>query len=134
MAQGDLAMVRQALEGFGGQSAEELIPWTTEDVELRSAVIGTAEGNMYRGHDGVREWARERDESFDEIRFISDEIREVGDLVVVLGHIHARGEASGLTLDAPSGWVVSVRDGKIATLHGYLDHGAALEAARAGTK
>jgi ketosteroid isomerase-like protein len=126
-------VVRRALEEFDGHDAEALLAWATDDVEMRSAVIGGAEGNVYTGHEGVRRWARERDEAFEEIRFVVDELQEVGELVVALGRIHARGEASGVPLEMPSGWVVSVRDGRIATMHGYLDHDAAIEAARAGT-
>lgn len=128
----NLDVVRRALEGFDGRDPEKLLASATEDVEMRSAIIGGAEANCYLGHDGVRQWARERDEAFPDIRFMIDELREVGELVVVLGHIKARGSASGVEFDAPSGWVVSVRDGLIATIHGYLDQDAALEAARAG--
>ena len=132
--QSNLEVVRHALDGFDGRSADELLRWATEDVELRSAIIGGAEANVYRGHDGIREWARERDETFPEIRFLIDDMRAVGDLVVVLGHIKARAAASGVEIDTPSGWVVSVRDSLIATIHGYLSHDDALRAAAAGLK
>ncbi len=134
MAESNIEVVRRALADFDGASAEAMVEWTTEDVELRSAIIGGAEGIVYRGHDGLREWARGRDEAFDEIRFVVRELVEVGELVVALGHVHARGEASGLTLDTPSGWVVTVRDGRVASMYGYLDPDEALAAARAGEK
>jgi ketosteroid isomerase-like protein len=70
-------------------------------------------------------------ETFAVTELFADEIHEVGELVVALGHIHARGGSSGVSLDSPSGWVVSIRDGRIASMHGYLDHEQALEAARA---
>ena len=134
MATSNIEVVRRTLEAFDEQDVEASVAWTTEDVVVRSAVIGVAEGNVYRGHDGIRQWARERAETFDELRFVLEEAREVGDSVVALGHIHGRGEASGIVLDTPSGWVFSVRDGKIASMRGYLDRDAALDAARRGVK
>ena len=129
-------IAERTLEVFarsGVPDVEELLGWLTEDVELRSAIVGGASGSTYHGHDGVRQWAREVDEAFDELRMLPHEFSEVGDLVVALGHVQARGGASGLVLDVAIGWVVSVRNGKAATLHGYLDHAEALAAARAGS-
>jgi ketosteroid isomerase-like protein len=134
MALSNSEVVRSALAAFDQQDIETLLEWCTEDVEMRSAIVGGAEANVYRGHDGMRQWQRERDEAFDEIALSLHETHEIGDLVVALGHLHARGAASGVSLDAESGWVVSVRDGRIASLHGYLDHESALAAARAGEK
>ena len=118
-----------AFESTGFADIEPFIAWVTEDVELRSAIVGGAEGNVYRGHDGIREWAREVTDAFDDLHLIAEEFREVSDVVVGLGHVKARGGASRLELDVPSGWVVAVRDGRIAWMHGYLEHEAALEAA-----
>jgi ketosteroid isomerase-like protein len=134
MALSKVEIVERTLEAFarsGVPDVEELIGWLTEDVELRSAIVGGASGSTYHGHDGVRQWAREVDEAFDELRMLPHDFSEVGDLVVGLGHVQARGGASGLVLDVPIGWVLSIRDGKVASLHGYLDHAEALAAARA---
>ena len=134
MALSDVEVVRRSLDAFercGFPDVEELIEWLAEDVELRSAIVGGAEGNTYRGHDGVRQWARAVDEAFDELHMVAEDIRQVGGVVVGLGHVNVRGGASGLTLDVPVAWVLTVRDGKLATMHGYLDHGEAMEAAGA---
>ena len=134
MGLSNVEKVRRALDAFVGRDPDALAEWCTEDVELRSAVIGTAEGNVYRGHDGLRDWAREGKELFDELQFIADDIREVGELVVMLGHIHARGGSSGVVLDSPSGWVVWMRDGRVAAMTGYLSHAEALAVADAAAK
>jgi ketosteroid isomerase-like protein len=134
MGLSNVEIVRRALDAFVGRDPDALAEWCTEDVELRSAVIGTAEGNVYRGHDGLRDWAREGRELFAELQLIADDIREVGELVVMLGHIHARGGSSGVVLDSPSGWVVWMRDGRIAAMTGYLSHDEALAVADAAAK
>jgi ketosteroid isomerase-like protein len=123
--------VLAAFEQGGFPDVDGWIGWLAEDVELRSAIVGGAEGNTYHGHDEVRRWAREVDEALNDLHLYADEFREVGDRVVAIGHVSARGGGSGLELDVPIAWVLTVRDGKVATMHGYLDTEAALEAARA---
>ena len=135
MVLSDVEVVEHALAAFerrGFDDIEGLIEWLTEDVELRSAIVGGADGSVYRGHDGIREWARGVGEAFDELHLVARDVRAVGELVVGLGHVTARGGASGLELDVPIGWVLTVRDGRVARMHGYLDPEEALAAAEAG--
>jgi ketosteroid isomerase-like protein len=135
MSAEDEQIVRRALTAFEfRRDLGPLLELVSEDVELRSAIIGGAEANVYRGHDGVRRWAREGEEAFEELALVAEDVRTVGDAVVALGFIHVRGGASGVAFDSPSGWVFGVRDGRIARMHGYLDHDQALEAARAGVE
>jgi ketosteroid isomerase-like protein len=68
-------------------------------------------------------------ESFEELRTELTEFRDLGDRVVAFGHIHARGRESGLELDAATGWVFTVRHGKVVMAEGFLNREAALEAA-----
>ena len=119
-----------AFERSGVGDVEELLEWLTEDVELRSAIVGGAEGNVYRGHEGVRRWAAEVAEALNDLHLHAEEFREVGELVVATGHVSARGGVSGLELDVPIAWVLSVRDARIATMRGYLDPDRALADAR----
>lgn len=135
MALSDVEVVEQTLAAFeanGFARIDPLLEWLADDVELRSAIVGGASGSTYHGHDGVRAWAREVDEAFDDLHLLPHEFQEVGGHVVGLGHVRARGGSSGVVLDVPIAWVLSVRDEKVTMLHGYLTHEAALEAARSG--
>jgi ketosteroid isomerase-like protein len=58
-----------------------------------------------------------------------NEVREVGDHVVVLARFHGRGRASGAEVDIPIGVVGKVREGKIAEARMFSDPDEALEAA-----
>jgi ketosteroid isomerase-like protein len=49
--------------------------------------------------------------------------------VVVLGRVIARG--GGMILDRPTGWVFTLRDGKLSTGQVYASHDEALAAAAA---
>ena len=57
------------------------------------------------------------------------EFRDLGDRIVGLGQIHARGRESGVELDSATGWVFTLRNGKILKAEGFLSPDEALEAA-----
>ena len=66
----------------------------------------------------------------EEYRVVGQDFRDLdGDQVVVLSRIEGRGTGSGGLVDAAMGQIFDFRDGKIARVRTYLDHGEALEAA-----
>ena len=106
-----------------------MLPYLDEQFELHSAIIGGAEGKVYRGHEGVRRWLADSDESFDELRIAASDFRDLGDRVLVFGRIRARGRESGLELDSETGWVCTLQAGKLVKSKGFLSRAQALEAA-----
>jgi ketosteroid isomerase-like protein len=56
------------------------------------------------------------------------EIRDLGDTVVVLGRMQARGEASGVNLEQPVAYVYEFEGGLARRVRAYLDPELALEA------
>jgi len=129
VSQENVEIVRQGFEAANRRDVEGFLTYLAADFELRSAIIGGAEGSVYRGHDGARRWVADAEESFEEVRFEMVEFRDLGDRVVALGRVRARGRESGLELDSPSGWLCTVRDGKVVKAEGFLSREAALEAA-----
>ena len=129
MSEENLDLVRRAMEAFPRGVVEEMLSFLDPELEWHSAIVGGAEGNVYRGHDGFRRWYADSFESFDELRNEWIEFRDLGDRVLALGRVQARGRESGVEIDSPMGWVVTVRDGKILKAEGFLDPAKALEAA-----
>ena len=129
MSEENVEVVRRSVEAFTAGDVERMLAYADPDGELHSAIIGRAEGRVYRGHDGLRQWFADSMESFEELRTELTEFRDLGDRVVALGHIHARGRESGLELDTETGWVFTVRKGKFVRAEGFLSRTRALEAA-----
>jgi ketosteroid isomerase-like protein len=129
MSEENVEVVRQALAAYARGDIEEGLSYLHPEGELHSAVIGNAEGKVFRGHDGIRTWFAELEETFDEMTTELTEYRDLGDRVVAFGHIHARGRESGLELDSPTGWVMTLRDGKVLKAEGFLSRAETLEAA-----
>jgi ketosteroid isomerase-like protein len=128
VSQEDVEVVRRALDATNRGDIEEALTYIDPDGELHSAIIGGAEGNVYRGHDGFRRWYAETETTFEELRTELTEFRDLGDRVVGLGHIHARGRESGIELDSATAWVFTLRNGKVLKSEGFLSPDGALKA------
>jgi ketosteroid isomerase-like protein len=87
---------------------------------------GTA---YYAGAGGIREFFRDVAESWEWFRFEATDIRDLGDRVLVLGDARGRGRVSGVEVDDQWAWIVELREGRAASLRGFLDQHDALEAA-----
>jgi uncharacterized protein len=129
MSQENVETVRRSLDAFAASDVEEMLSYVDPEGELHSAIIGGAEGNVYRGHDGFRRWYAESVQSFEVLEIELTEFRDLSDRVIAFGHIHARGRESGLELDSPTGWVFAMRRGKVVRAEGFLNRADALEAA-----
>ena len=129
MSQENVEIVQRALEAYSRGDLEEMLPHLDSEVEWHSAIVGGAEGNTYYGHEGFRSWFAESFESFDELRTELSEFRDLGDRVVAFGRVQARGRESGVKIDSPTGWVFTVRRGKVARAEGFLSREQALKAA-----
>ena len=129
MSQENVEIVRQSLEAYAAGDMEEMLSYVDPEGELHSAIIGGAEGKVFRGHDGFRRWYAESMESFEELRTELTEYRDLGDRIVAFGHIHARGRGSGLEVDSPTGWLFTVQRGKVVKAEGFLNRAEVLEAA-----
>ena len=128
MSQENVEIVRQSLEAYARGDVEEMLSYVDPEGELHSAIIGGAEANVFQGHDGFRSWFAESMETFEELNTELTEYRDLGNRIVAFGRIHARGRGSGLEIDSPTGWVFTVRSGKVVRAEGFLSRAEALEA------
>lgn len=88
----------------------------------------TGELVHYGGASGIREWFRDVAQSWESFRFEATDIRDLGDRVLVLADVRARGRSSGVEIEDRWAWIVELREGRAASLRGFLDHCEALEA------
>jgi ketosteroid isomerase-like protein len=128
MSQENVELVRRALEAFPRGEMEEMLSYMDPECELHSAIVGGAEGNVYRGHEGFRRWYADSFEVW-ELSTEWSEFRDLGDRVLAFGHLRARGHESGVEVESPMGWVITVRRGRLIKAEGFLSRAEALEAA-----
>jgi ketosteroid isomerase-like protein len=130
MSQENVELARRAIEVYNTHDVQALQGIGTEDVEFRTFLEGRAEGEPLRGHEGIEEWQRSEKEAWESLRVEPDEFRDLGnDRVLVTGNVIGRGRASGVELNAPAAWVMTMRGSRICAFHAYGSRIEALEAA-----
>ena len=96
---------------LNARDLERVIELTSEDLEFHS-MLATAEGRVFRGLAGMREWAESVDSAMDDFRIELCDVHAAGDdRVVVRFRATARGRSSGVPLDFEVGQVWTWRDG-----------------------
>src|SRR5581483_2932112 len=124
MSEENLEIVRRGIEAWNARDVEAFVDLVGPDTEVVPVIAAPV-----HGLDAIRGWLRENFEMMDEFHADAGELRDLGDDVLVLGTVHARGQASGVEVDSPFGVVASFRAGRMARLEVFVDHGKALEAA-----
>ena len=102
------------------------------EVEWHTAIEQALEGRgrTYRVHDGLRKaWDEYRSETWGGLLNQIQEIRDLGESVLVLGHLDVSGRTTGIDSSQEFGQLVTFRGGKILRTHDFLSHVEALEAA-----
>jgi ketosteroid isomerase-like protein len=128
MAEHNVEVVRKSFDAIGRWDIDALVELYAPDIEFLPLTGTRVESGGYIGHDGVRAYFEEVGEVWDQMLPHADDVRTVGDQVVVLGGCAVRGRGSGAESDAPMAWVITVREGKVRRHRGYRTREEALEA------
>jgi len=131
MSHENVEVVRRGLSAFERLDVDALVALTTPDFEWFPSMAHAVEGGSFRGRDGIETYISEVRDTWMDVRMIGDpQVRDLaGERVLLLGRVLARGAASGTPAEAPLAQLYEFRDGKIARLRTFLDHGEALRAA-----
>ena len=117
------------MQAAGGQ-VERLLAEGLVDPELEwsPAIVGSAEGHGYRGHDGLRRWAHDMTDAWESFQIHATELRDLGERVLVVVQTSARGRASGAVLERTVAHVWTLRDRRVLRMQSYEHQQDALEA------
>jgi ketosteroid isomerase-like protein len=97
-------------------------------VELEGPLSSLA-GELYRGYAGIERWMGDLDQQFAEWQIKVDDLRQVGDGVVAIFTVNARGRASGAPLEFDASALFNFgTDHRLIRAHLYRDVGGALKA------
>jgi ketosteroid isomerase-like protein len=131
VAEQDVDLFRRALDAYNRHDLAGFIEICDPSIESYP-ITAAAEGDAYHGHEGIRRWWRNMDETWGgSIHATADDVRDLGDCVLALGRLTARGLGSGVEIDSELGWLIEFRDGLVARWWAFTRHADALEAARA---
>lgn len=128
MSRENVELARELFEQWSARNYEFLFESAHPDVEIYSRFASLG-GEPFRGPEGVVQWIAEIEQSFGQFKVRTDDFLDLGDRVLVLGGIDLEGKASGIEIEQPMGWLLELRDGKLARMHFYSSHAEAREAA-----
>ncbi len=130
MSQSNVDLVREMFAAFALRDLDAMVATMCDDIEFLPVTANITTGGVpYRGHEGIAQYLVDVAGVWPELRIFPDDIREHGGAIVVLGRVIARG--GGMILDRPTGWVFTLRDGKLASGRVYASREEAVEAASA---
>ena len=121
-------IARRLFEAYARRDMDTVLEAAHPDIEVRPGLVGGLEGRVYRGRDGFREFLEEVDATWTDFRIEIAEFRDLGDSVMALGHTWGGGR-DGIAVDAPGGWVLDMRDGRVSGFRSFNSWEDALEAA-----
>ena len=124
--------VRRSYEAWNADNLDALLAELDPEVEWHPSIEPALEGGetTFRGHDGARKaWDDYRGGAWERLTIRIQEIRELGESVLVLGHIDLTARTTGLEFTEEVGSLMTFRGGKILRSQDFLSHAKALEAA-----
>jgi ketosteroid isomerase-like protein len=120
MSQENVEVVRRAMIAWQSGALGELDQLVAPDAEWRPTPLSGAMKDVYVGPDGFREWASEMISRHTEVHNEIDELRDLGNRVLLLGRVVERDEGR-TRLDAQLAWLFELRDGVIVDARGYAN-------------
>jgi ketosteroid isomerase-like protein len=128
MSQENLGVVRRAFEAFNRGGPEGTLPFLDPHVEWHD-VPDQPEATVHYGHEGFRQAFEVFLESIDEFEVVPEELRDLGDEVLVVQRTTGRGRGSGAEFTQRIWGLWAVRSGQITRVQFYRDRAEALRAA-----
>jgi ketosteroid isomerase-like protein len=129
MSQENVDVVSDVIAAWNDYALERwLAGWDHGCVWLPRVRLQVEGGQAYRGHEGLRRYWAEEDAVWGNVRVDVEDVREVGDEVIVISTVVARGKQSSVETHTPFAFRFRLRQGKVVRGESYLDVGEALEA------
>jgi ketosteroid isomerase-like protein len=120
---------RRVYWALNAPDLDALVALCDPSIEIHS-VFAAVGGAVYHGHDGVRAWQRELQESWGgEFRVEPEAFFDLGEQTLVFAVLHGRGGQSGAGVAMPAGGVATWRDGLCVSHNAYADRDVALREA-----
>jgi ketosteroid isomerase-like protein len=127
MSQENVTIMRAVLEAFNRRDGVAFGTFLDEDAQI--VPVRTAlDGSVFRGTGAAVQYCKAVDESWENLTWEVEEIRDGGDWVIALGRIRGRGRDSGALIDARGAWVARFGNRRITEFQTFSNRTEALEA------
>ena len=125
MSHDNVELVERLIGAFNRRDMTAFLDLLDPEVEW-VPILGVLEGRVYRGHEDVRQWVDDLVPDWEYFEVSHEELRDLGDRVLIFGHWRARGRASGVESEQPGTWLCEIQGGKVVRLRTFTDRAEAL--------
>ena len=105
-------LVRRFVDAYNSRQLEAQIELCDPEIEL-VPLRGVLEETIYRGHDGIRRFARDLAESWSEAHVELLELEARGEQAVSIGRLTLKGRSSGAVTEVTGAAAWSMRDERL---------------------
>jgi ketosteroid isomerase-like protein len=133
MSREDVQVVLDQFEAVNERDFPRAMRHYAEDVELVVHQDAFLETGTFRGREAVGQWFGNWFRTFEPgYRFELEEVRDLGDHILLVASHHGRGRTSGVEVRGRTGYLYRVRAGKVVRAELYSSGAEALAAAGLG--
>jgi ketosteroid isomerase-like protein len=129
MARGDVEFLREGYEALARGDMDTFVALSRERLGPQFEFHHVWDGRVFRGFEGTMEWISDTRETWDEYSQELEEIIELGDVVVVVIRLSARGGESGVPVAQELAVVWRFEEGRAIEARSYTSREEALGAA-----
>jgi ketosteroid isomerase-like protein len=133
MSQPNVEIVRRVYDAIDRGDTATVLALYDPEIEwdfARSPFRSLFKHDIYRGHDGLRSFIRERyEEAWESIDDELEELIDAGEHVISVITTRGRGRASGVEVKKTHAGIWTIRNGRIVRVEWMSSRGDALEAA-----
>ena len=126
MSQENVELHRRLVEAFNARDLVAFLKYCHPSIEFHST-IAAADGVVYLGHDGLRAWHRDLQETWSDLRAEPEAYFDLGHRTLTFNVWKGRGRHSGATVAMPVAQIARWRDGLIVHFRGYVHREDAME-------
>ena len=129
MSRENVEIAKRNVEAFNRLDVDGFVESATADFEWFPAGATALERVSFLGREGVEKYFEELRDTWEEIRLVAQEFRDLGDRTLFLGRLEGRGRASGAPVQSPFGVVFDFRGNRCSCIRAFPDHDEALQVA-----
>ena len=122
MSRERVEVIERGIDAFNRRDVDLVAELTTPDFAWFPALPAAVEADGYRGREGMETYFADVEATWEELRIFIDELRDLGDGVLLLGRTEGRGRASGVEVNAPIGIAYDFRGHKVSRCRAFLNH------------
>jgi ketosteroid isomerase-like protein len=123
----NVELTTEAYGALNRRDVDWLIAHSDPGVEMHMHGVA-GEAVLYLGESGIRDFFRDMDEIWDSVEFVPEDIRDLGNRILVVVRQRFRGRGSGIDLGSTVACVYQLRGGLVTEMRTYLEIAEALAA------